>query len=307
MTDLGNFEEYPLIDAIDHEILMHREAHFGGLFSLMLDYYKKEGKGANPDFTIERIEQLAALEKQMNQNLAVVFLAGAEAEKISEVKQAYKKLRDIYEVKNPKNTHPRLIADLILSEEEEPLDEIAAIVAEKGTIVSLLVDLLRNEDFHDPLFPGYGLVPSLAAECLGQIGDKRAVFFLFEELGKGDFFEDERILRALKLVGEPAKEFLLRVVRSHPINEDNEKAAIGLGAFKEDQDVSIACFKLLEDSEILKDPCLPAYLVLACKGLKGTPYQESFVQLVGKDNFPKVLKEDVKTVIAEWKETGDIS
>jgi len=28
----SSFEHFPLVDALDHEILMHRDAHFGGLF-----------------------------------------------------------------------------------------------------------------------------------------------------------------------------------------------------------------------------------------------------------------------------------
>ena len=71
-----------------------------------------------------------------------------------------------------------------------------------------LIDLLRNEDFYDPLFPGYGEAPVLAAKCLGLIGDKRAIISLFEAIGEGDFFNEDIILDALHVIGNPARDFL---------------------------------------------------------------------------------------------------
>ena len=110
---------------------MHRDAHFGGLFSIMLEYYQQEKKGVQPEFDISRIESLAALEEQLKQNLAALFLAAHEIQKVADAREAYQRLRDIYEVKKTKTPYPRLIADLILSEEDEPEAEIAAISAKK--------------------------------------------------------------------------------------------------------------------------------------------------------------------------------
>ena len=84
-----NSPSYPIIDSVDKEILMHREAHFGGLFSLMLDYYQEGGKGVQEAFSLARIEQLALLEKELQQNLAPLYLQGAEAERVGEAKQGY--------------------------------------------------------------------------------------------------------------------------------------------------------------------------------------------------------------------------
>ena len=95
------FEHFPLVDAIDHEILMHRDTHFGGQFPLMLDYYRSEEKGVQPEFEIARIEKLAALEEKLQQNLAALFLVSAEAEKVADAREAYQTLRAIYEVKKP--------------------------------------------------------------------------------------------------------------------------------------------------------------------------------------------------------------
>lgn len=295
-------EHFPLIDATDHEILMHRDAHFGGLFSIMLDYYQKEGKGVQPEFDLLRIERLATLEDQLKQNLAPLFLTGNEAEKVAEARAAYQKLRDIYAIQKPKTIYPRLIADLILAEEEEAETEIAALVAEKDKIVPALIALLRTEEMYDPLFPGYGQAPLLAVKCLGQIGDKRAIISLFEALGQGDFFADDQILKALQAIGTPACDFLLRVLKGRPLNEDNEKAAIALLAFKDQEGVAEHCFELLQQPDVQKDPCLSTYLVLICVGLKDPDKRQAFAEMAKRKDLPSLLHEDMKGVMHDWEE-----
>ena len=42
---MDNASSFPLTDELDHAILMHKDVHFGGNFSLMIEYYKEEGKG----------------------------------------------------------------------------------------------------------------------------------------------------------------------------------------------------------------------------------------------------------------------
>lgn len=298
------FEHFPVIDALDHEILMHRDAHFGGQFSIMLDYYKQEGKGVQPELEISRIERLASLEDQLKQNLAALFLEGFEAQKIADAREAYQTLRSIYELKNPKIPYPQLIADLILTEDEEAEAEIAAIAEHKDMIVPALIDLLKNESFYDPLFPGYGQAPFLAAKCLGRIGDKRAIISLFQALGQGDFFEDDQIIMALKAIGKPAQEFLQHVIKGKPLNEDNEKAAIAFIAFKDEEGVADFCFDLLQQPDILKDPCLPIYLVLVCDGLKDPVNRQAFKLMLKSEKLPSNLRADMKAIIQCWDEKG---
>jgi hypothetical protein len=280
---------------------MHRDAHFGGQFSIMLDYYRQEGKGVQPEFDISRIERLADLEKQLKENLAALFLAGNEAQKVADARDAYQKLRAIYGVKKPKSPHPKLIADLILSEEQEAKEEIDAIVAEKDKIVPSLIDLLRSDEFYDPLFPGYGQAPFLAVKCLERIGDKRAIISLFEALGQGDFFGDDQIIKALKAIGKPAHDFLLHVVHGRPLNEDNEKAAIALIAFKDEIGVADLCFDLLQQPDIQKDPCLSTYLVLICAGLNDPAKREAFTIMSQHQQLPSLLRKDMESVIDGWK------
>ena len=291
---------FPLVDALDHEILMHRDAHFGGLFSVMLDYYRGEGKGIQEAFSIQRIERLADLEKELKENLAPLYLTGPEAEQIADAKKAYKQLREIYDVKNPKNKHPKLIADLVLSEQEEPIAEMEAILAEKEAILPALLDLVQNEQFSLSLFPGYGLAPGLAIECLGRLKDKRALIPLFEALGEGDFFGDEQILKALKKIGDPAQQFLLKILVGKPLNEDNEKAAIALIEFSENPEVASAALAFLQQKEVQQNPSLFVYTALLCTHLKDPAQRQVFKELAATPHIPKIAQNDMKAVIRGW-------
>lgn len=298
--DTPENNDLPLTDSIDQAILMHRDAHFGGNFDFMLDYYASTNKGINLDFEIDKIIALAQLEREMGQNLAALVLSGADAEKVAKSRTAYKSLRALYEHPTKDKKYALLIADLILSEEEEPEKEIQAIVAEKGAIVRSLIDLVRSEDFHDPLMPGYGKAPLLAAKCLGLIGDKRAIISLFETIGEDDFFDENIELDALKAIGDPAKEFLLNVVKSRPLNIDNERAAVALIQFKEDLQVAETCFKLLQEKDVLKNLPLATYLVLACEHINETPFKDAFIQM-GKDpSIDRMLRQDIISLTKEW-------
>lgn len=307
MTTPDDEEEFALTDSIDTQILMHRDAHFGGKFEFMLDYYNKGGKGIHPEFRLERICELAETEHKMGQNLSPLMLTGADAEKVAAARAAYKSLRDLYETKSVKALLPQLIADLILAEEEEPESEIAAIVAQKSPAVPFLIDLLRSPEFADPLFPGYGLAPALAVKCLGAIGDKRALISLFEAIGEGDFFNEDLILDSLKSIGEPAKEFLLKVLHGRPLNYDNERAAIALERFKEDPAVGKACLEMLFQPDVNKDILLSTYLALNCEALADAEDRRRYIALAQDDSTSKSVKIDMQTIIKGWKARGLIT
>lgn len=308
--EINEDDSSSLTSELDKEILMHRDAHFGGKFDFMIDYYEKGGKGVRPEFELEYIRTLDATEKKLQQNLASVLLSGGEAEKIARAKDSYKKLRDLYERENesrdksatvnPRHHFPILLADLILSEEEYPKAEIDAIVAEKSAIVPFLIDLLRAENFHDPLFPGYGTAPMLAATCLGIIGDKKAIIALFEGIGSGDFFDDDIVLNALKAIGESAKQFLLHVLRARPITYDNERAAMALTYFSTDPEVATSCFKMLKEIDLKKQEFFATLLVLGCEGLLDKSQQLEFRELAEKETTPKGLRRDMKLLSSKW-------
>jgi len=55
----GEESDLPLLDEIDTLILMHRDVHFSGSFTAMLEYYRNESaKGIQDEVEIERIRFL---------------------------------------------------------------------------------------------------------------------------------------------------------------------------------------------------------------------------------------------------------
>lgn len=292
MTDLGNEN--------DTAILMHRDAHFGGSFPIMIDYYQRGGKGISPDFELSRILELAEEEKLTGGNLAALLLSPRDIEEVKNAKDSYQTFRDLYAVKAPKSPYPVMIADLVLSEDEEPIKEQEAIIAEKSAIVPSLIALINSEDMYNPLFPGYGKAPTLAAYCLGKIGDKRAIIALFENLGKDSFFEDEISINALKAIGAPARDFLLKVLQGSPINEDNEKAAIALVSFDPDPVIAKTCLDMLLRIDLKKDAFFATYLILACEHLEDPISRETFETFAAKP-LSKELQMDCQTVLKAWK------
>jgi len=293
-------EKFPLKDEIISSILMHRDAHFGGKFEIMIDYYQQGGKGVCPDFTLEQIYELDLFEKKASQNLAALLLSGSEAEHVQRAKTTYKRLRDLYKNNDEAAQQSKIIADLILSEEEEPQAEIAAILSNKESIVPALIQLIRSEDYYDPLFPGYGQAPLLAIKCLGLIGDRRAMMSLYELIGRTEVFDEECAIFALGIIGDAAKEFLLKILKSKPITEDNERAAIGLIQFKDIPEVAHTCFELLKEPAVRASIPFSTYLVLACEGLISKEDREAFAKLVQDPATPSILHVDIKAVVRGW-------
>lgn len=292
-------EAFALADAEDLEILMHRDAHFGGRFEVMLEYYREGGKGVSEELLPERIVELAQLQDSSGQDLAAYLLTGPEAERVARARATYKALSDIYDVEDTENSHPKLLADLILSEDEEAEEEIKAIVAEGSTIVPLLVQLLRADDFHDPLYPGYGQAPALAARCIGLIGDTSSIPVLFEAMGAGDFFAEEDVVHALKDIGPEAKKFLLKVLILRPLTHDNENAARALTHFVPDSEVAEHCLNQLDDPEIATHPNLVAYLVLCCEGLQKEADRQRFIALKQRPDLQN-LDKDMAVIAKSW-------
>lgn len=296
----GDEGEYLLTEELDHDILMHREAHFGGSFASMLEYYQADKMGTDPDFDIERIGYLAQVEEEVGQNLAPLILSTEEAERIARARKAYRDLKAIYEIDNPQSPIPRLLADLILSEEEDPVEEIDAIVREGKKMVPELLRLLTAPDAYDSLFPGYGYAPYLAILCLGKIQDPKAIVPLFEAIGKQSIFGDEPILEALLAIGPPALSFLLKTLASRPLTHDNQTAAYALSAFPPSTELAIAAFKALEDFSVRQDPLLASYLLCHIDPLEKTPHKQAFLTLSTDPSLPKEIKEEMAHIRKRW-------
>ncbi len=280
-----NCEDTFFIEETDIEILMHKEVHFSGEFPLMLEYYYNEGKGIQEAFEIDRIERLAVFEKQSPSPLIDALLGEEDLVKIQKAKESYLKL------KKASSPAEKKIADLILSEEENP-EEIKESLYKMGEkVIPLLISLLKKEEFYDPLFPGYGLAPSLAGECLGLLQAKEAVIPLFEAIPKAEFFSEQPLVAALFQIGDAAKEFLLSQVKKTPITKENENAAIALLPFQEDPAVISTCLTLLEMVEVQKRPVFFTYLLFIMDSLQDPVSRARLENLRKCPLSPELLEE----------------
>lgn len=296
------FEEFPLNASEDALIVMHRDSHFGGSFDEMVAYYRGGGVGVVEEFSLRRVEELAAFEKLYGENIAPLLLSGADAERIAKARKIYLNLRAVYESRDAAMAIPRLIADLILSEEEDVSREVSALVALRDKALPALLELLASEDLYDTLFPGYGLAPGRALLCLQQLGDKKAIIALFEAIGRNDFFNDEQILSAFCAIGTPAKEFLLKILKGRPLTSDNEKAALALLAFKDDSAVAEACLaELLQPIDWKGQPLLATYLILGCVSLSHPSQRHAFSSLLDSSSLPSHVKNDLRAIKNSWK------
>ena len=289
----------PLIDTLDMEILLHRDCHFSSLFDEMLDYYKKEGVGSMPDFEVGEIEKLFALEKKLGKNLSSLYLNEASHEIIRGVKDMYAKFREIYELSNP-DPSKVLISDLILSEEDYPEKTITDIVREKETMFDQVLPLISSDFFYNPLYPGYGRVPAIAATILQKMNNPKAIPHLFNALSEDNFFTDESIITALTAFEDEAINFLIPKLNGHPFSNDNERAAIVLSSFPENERIATACLETLEKTETPSRPMFASYLIFACSPLKGKENHQRLIDLTKTKGFSPELQAELDIVIKNF-------
>lgn len=298
----GDFDQgsFPLEYALEKEILMHRDVHFAGDFASMVAYYQKEGRGAVLEVTLQQIQDLWDLEKKLSTNLAAQVLSGADAERVAHAKAAYVRLREVYERNLAEDDPAKLIADLILAEEDE--EDCLQAVIEKGSCMQKpLLDLLHSTEFADDLCPGYGLCPLLAAKALAKIGDQEAIEALFVLL------DDERedlvfeLLDALKELGAPACQFAQRVLTSLPISQDNRRAAFLLSSvFSDNEESAKAAFSLLCKHSKNLDTAFLSMLILMCASLKEQVDRVKFQNWASQEDLSTHLQEDLKAVYHDW-------
>jgi hypothetical protein len=287
----------PFLDSQDIDILMHREIHFSGSFPVMLEYYEQEGIGAVPDFPLQRIDRLMQEEQRLGRNLAEALLPSSAHRTIEEAKHIYLRLREVYEYPT---VHPLSLAisDLILSEEDVPQEEINALCSYQEAAVAPLVELLKTPQFYDPLYPGYGRAPILAAQCLAKLQDIKAISALFEALGQEHFFTDDAMISALRSFGKDAVDFLLKRLSHKPFSKDNEYAAIALSSFPEEHRIAHASLHLLHDPDVKQIPTLAQYLALGCSALKTTEEKKLFLSL--KNLFPLAVQKEMDFIAKHW-------
>lgn len=293
--------DFPVADTVDNEILMHRDVHFSGSFVHMLNYYEKGSKGIDTAISTGRIKYLQQLEKEGNNNLSAQFLSAWEIEKVARGKELYKDLREVSESDTEEARIPKLIANLIFSEDEEPVAEIEAIVNEGELASSFLCDLLRSDIFSDALSPGYGLAPHHAAQCLGKIASPDAIRALFESIGRSDFHTESCVNDALAAIGEEAEKFLQKILVSQPITNDNEKAATALSRFAPNEKTAQLALSQIQNPDLRKQNILASHLVFLCEGLRQEDDREQFQGLLKEPGIDEMVLADMRCVITLWK------
>lgn len=252
-------EHFPIGNSEMVAIFMHRDAHFGGDFDIMVEYYEGEGKGCY--FDLDELLTAVEMERSRGEDLAPLLLSGAEAERVAAARDMYEELRDVY---SHDGLHrAQLLSDLILSEDEEEEERAVVAIVEQGKeMVTSLIDLMESPKLGDPLFPGYGYAPALAARCLGRIGDPTALPHLFEAVGDENSDLEEEAAIAFQHIGESAKAFIMKILKGQRVTNDTEKAAYLATLFCPDPEVAALCKELLERPEVRSHPMLCSYLEL---------------------------------------------
>lgn len=290
----------PLLDAIDLEILMHKDAHFGKSFPVMLDYYHQDGVGVMPDFEISRIEYLMSLEKHLGQNLSEECLPEAAKEAVMRSIDLYVQLREVYEDPS-KSVVSTLLSDLILCEDELAEKEIEAISAQKEAAVDPLIHLISAPTFYDPINPGYGRAPIFAADCLAKIQNPKCIPHLFEALSYDNFYTDEAMITALIKFGQKAKDFILKIITGNMITKDTEIAAMLLASFPPDEEIGKVALCKLEDKNILKKENLASYLVCACEGLSKDEDRDRFYAIAKCPEASTMVANEILIIAKTWR------
>ncbi len=242
-AESGDFMDIPLFEEEDCQILLHKEVHFYGSFSAMIEYYSnQDAKGICEEFDAKRIKELSAIEEKLGINLAANILSYSDAEKVAFFRKMYEDLSELIE-KAP-TSFEAVLAEAILSQKsiEDVAEEYKIRLIQKP---ELLVSLATSDLFADLLSPGYGTAPSLAILLLGSMKYKEAIPSLFLLLGQRDFITENAILWALHEMGDATKTFALQHLKAVPVTQDNERSAIVLLEFLPDAQVEKAFVDML--------------------------------------------------------------
>jgi hypothetical protein len=294
-----SFPEYPqedhpyhLVDEEDRLALCHRDAHFGGSFAIMIEAYRKHRRGAVLDISLQRLAALEKEEKRLGKNIAPIILSGADAEAVGRARTMYRQLRATYET--TRDPLVRAICGLILSDDE--IEESARrVLAFRKKAIPFLIDCMASTALRDPLYPGYGLIPQVAAELLGKMRAKEAIGPLFELLSSDEQAFEEAVVPALRAIGKSAKEFLSARVASSPLSRSNEVAAGALLSF---DDVAPFFFEMAK-----KFPSAGTFtelLILGCEKLPKSKHA-AFKNFAQAHAFPKEIKNTLQFIITSFE------
>jgi hypothetical protein len=291
---LQGMYDQPLLNEIDLEILMHKDAHFGGSFTVMIEYYGGEGVGIQEEFDLQRIKDLAIFDK--DGHLSAETLPDLAKNDVFFSKELYKKFRDCYE---GEDALPKKLADLVLSESDDPEKEIIALSTFQKRAIKPLVEILLQDHFYNPLNPGYGRAPINAALSLKKIGNTDAIPYLFGALGKS-FTVDEILINTLISFGKDGEEFLYDRLKGTPYTKDNYLAAMALSSFPVSDETAELALSLLTRKETFGQPSYASYLICICEGLENDGERKKFIEIANSDHLTKHLASEMKIIITFW-------
>jgi len=285
-VDPDGFEN-PLVDEEDRDILMHRDAHFAGNFDLMIEAYMDEKKSAVLDTSMKRIQTLARQEQELQRNIAAILLSGPDAEKIAFSRKMYRDLSALFD--NPQKSLPKAVAGLILTESEHAEEEIDEVCSYGKAAIEPLLEIVESPLFTDPLFPGYGEAPLLAARALALLQAGEAVMPILYLIKEAPHLENE-LVTVLHAIGPTAKVSLMKLAEHY-----DDTALQALLAFP-DHETAAFCFRMLKSNP--DHPAAP-YFVLGCEHLNDQEKQE-FTDLLKSGKYPAGVLEEMRFLTSSW-------
>lgn len=223
--------DIPLLDETDGIIIAHKEAHFGGSFYAMIEYYSQGGIGASEECPLHRIEELYLIEKNSDENLTAILLPQHKIQEIENAKTLYYKLKTVNE--EATNILAKEIGELILTEDAYPESTIQKIVAFGPDAIQPLFTLLDAEEMYSELSPGYGLAPLNAIRALSHIRSTAILQKAFLLIGRHGFEYDEALTSCCASQPE-AEDFGLQRLSKTP-SKDGEHASIILSKLQSEK------------------------------------------------------------------------
>ncbi len=287
--------DIPFLNTIDLEILMHKDAHFGGSFDVMIEYYQSDGIGVQEDFDIERIQELASFDN--TSHLSAEVLPELAINDVLFSKELYKKFRHCYE---GDDLLLKKLADLILTESWDPKEEIDALAAFNERAIKPLVEILTQDHFYNPLNPGYGRAPINIALTLKKIGSHEAIPYLFQALGKS-FSIDEILIQTLISFGHKGEDFLRARLAATPYTKDNYFAAMALSSFPTSPETAKLALSLISLKESIPHSAYFSYLICICEGLEADSDRKIFIELSKNDQLSKDISSEMALIASFWK------
>lgn len=268
-------DAFQVIDEEDRDILLQREAHFGGSFVAMEEYYQNpERIGVVEALSPNRIAFLADVERRLGQNIAPKILSGRDAEHIARAKKTYDMIAELShnDVQNEMPSSLKLFLRLINDEGELNSDEFALSDMEKNALLrdpKPLLQLASSDEFRDPLFPGFGKAPLRALQALAKSCVQEALPLFFRLLATAQEEEEEELLGLIPQFGEAGFEYARRTFLQRPVTPFHEKLILLLVKFMptHENEMKMLLLQELESQELYSFPSVLQWVIVGLSDL----------------------------------------